>query len=105
MAKASFSAYFLGKNVLETGEKVYFLTKKKSTTKFGLFCSFPFSLFASKWLQFAAFAFQKGKKVGRKRGLRHIYIYIYMRHICRTPQLVGSFEALRFIEAEEKKEK
>ena len=27
----------------------------------------------------------------------HTYIYI-----CRTPQLVGNFEALRFIEAEEK---
>ena len=26
-----------------------------------------------------------------------------MGHICRTPQLVGSFEALRFIEAEEKR--
>ena len=25
--------------------------------------------------------------------------------ICRTPQLVGSFEALRFIEAEEKKKR
>ena len=28
------------------------------------------------------------------------YIYIY---ICRTPQLVGNFEALGFIEAEEKR--
>ena len=26
-----------------------------------------------------------------------------MGHICRTPQLVGNFEALRFIEAEEKR--
>ena len=30
-------------------------------------------------------------------------MYIYICHICRTPQLVGSFEALRFIEAEEKR--
>ena len=29
-----------------------------------------------------------------------MYVYIY---ICRTPQLVGSFEALRLIEAEEKR--
>ena len=69
MAKASFSAYVLGKNLLKTGEKVYFSTKK-SATNFGRpFCSFPFPFFASKWLKYAVFAFQKPKKVGRKRGL------------------------------------
>ena len=30
---------------------------------------------------------------------------LQIRYFRRTPQLVGSFEALRFIEAEEKKEK
>ena len=34
MAKASFSAYVLGKNLLKTGENVYFWAKK-STTNFG----------------------------------------------------------------------
>ena len=65
MAKASFSAYVLGKNVLKTGGKVYFSTKE-TTTNFGRpFCSFPFPCFASKWLKYAVFAFQKAKKVGR----------------------------------------
>ena len=78
MAKASFSAYVLVKNVLKIEEKVHFSTKK-STTNFGLpFCFFPFPFFASKWLKYAVFAFKKPKKVGRKRGLRlYIYIYIY----------------------------
>ena len=71
VAKASFSAYLLGKISLETGGKVHFSTKK-STTKFGRpFCSFPFPIFALKWLKVAVFAIQEGKKVGRKRGLRH----------------------------------
>ena len=70
MAKASFSAYVLVNNLLKTGEKVHFSTKK-STTNFGLpFCFFPFPFFASKWLKYAVFAFQKAKNVGRKRGLR-----------------------------------
>ena len=74
MAKASFSAYVLVKNLLKTGEKVHFSTKK-STTNFGLpFCFFLFPFFASKWLKYAVFALQKAKNVGRKRGLRHIYI-------------------------------
>ena len=78
MAKASFSAYVLVKVLLKTGEKVHFPTKK-STTDFGLpFCFFPFPFFASKWLKYVVFALQKDKKVGRKRGLRHIYTYIYM---------------------------
>ena len=78
MAKASFSAYVLVKILLKTGEKVHFSTKK-STTNFGLpFSFFPFPFFASKWLKYAVFAFQKAKNVGRKRGLRHIYIYIYI---------------------------
>ena len=38
----------------------------------------------------------------------YIYVYIYI-YVCapysRTPQLVGNFEALRLIEAEEKEEK
>ena len=74
MAKASFSAYVLVKSLLKTGEKVQFSTKK-STTNFGHpFCFFPFPFFASKWLKYAVFAFQKGKNVGRKRGLRHNYV-------------------------------
>ena len=68
MAKASFSAYVLGKHLLKTGEKVQFSTKK-NTTNFGLpFCFFPSPFFASKWLKYAVFAFQKAKNVGRKRG-------------------------------------
>ena len=75
MAKASFSAYVLVKNLLKTWEKVHFSTKK-STTNSGLpFCFFPFAFFfASKWLKYAVFALQKAKNVGRKRGLRHKYI-------------------------------
>ena len=62
MAKASFSGYVLGKNVLKIGGKVYFSTKK-STTNFGRrFCSFPFPFFASKWLKYAVVAFQKPKR-------------------------------------------
>ena len=61
MAKASFSAYLLGKNLLETGEKVHFSTKK-STTNFGRpFCSFPFPFFALKWLKYVVFAVQSQK--------------------------------------------
>ena len=72
------SAYLLGKNLLKIGERVHFSTKKKSTTNFArLFLFFSLSPFASKWLKCAVFAFQKGREVGRKRGLRHIYIYIY----------------------------
>ena len=73
MAKASFSAYVLSNVLLKSGEKVHFSTKK-STTNFGRpFCSFPFPLFASKWLKYAVFAFQKPETVGRKRGLRQLY--------------------------------
>ena len=47
MAKASFSAYVLGKILLRTQEKAHFSTKK-STTNFGrAFRSFPFPRFAS----------------------------------------------------------
>ena len=58
-------------------------------------------------LYFVVFAVKlvKNKKrqiCGGKRPHNHIYIYIYI-YACRTPQLVGSFEALRFIEAEEKR--
>ena len=75
MAKASFSAYVLGIMLLKPGEKVHFSTKK-SATNFGLpFCFFPFTFFASKWLKYTVFALQKAKKVGRKWGLRHIYVY------------------------------
>ena len=72
MAKASFAAYVLGKNVFQTGGKVYFSTKKKHDQFWSFFLFLPFSIFASKWLKYAVFAFQKGKMVGRKRGLRHI---------------------------------
>ena len=55
-AKASFSAYVLGKNWLKIGESVHF--SKKSTTNFGRpFRSFPFPFFATKWLKYAVFAF------------------------------------------------
>ena len=37
----------------------------------------------------------------KKKKKKYIYIYVYIYN-SRTPQLVGSFEALRFIEAEEK---
>ena len=71
MAKASFSAYLLGKILLKTGEKVHFSTQK-STTNFGRpFFSVPCPFLASKSLKYAVFAFQKAKKVRRKRGLRH----------------------------------
>ena len=62
LAKASFSAYVLGNNLLKAGEKVYFSTKK-STTNFGRpFCSFPFPFLASKWQKYAVFAFQKPRR-------------------------------------------
>ena len=38
----------------------------------------------------------------QKRPEACVYIYIYI-YACRTPQLVGNFEALRSIEAEEKR--
>ena len=83
MAKASFSAYVLGKHLLKTGEEVYFLGKK-STTNFGRpFCSFPFPFLASKWLKYAVFALQKAKKV---------YIYIWQR--ARLPPQILAFLAL-----------
>ena len=76
MANASFSAYLLGKKMLETQEKVHFSTQK-STTKFGrVFVPSFFPSFASKWLKIAVFASQNGKNVGRKRGLRHIFIFL-----------------------------
>ena len=57
VAKASFSAYVSGKNVLKIGEKCNFSTKT-STTDFGrAFCSIPFPFFASEWLKYAVFAF------------------------------------------------
>ena len=52
---------------------------KKSTTNFGhVFLPSIFRSFASKWPNPYVFAFQKGKNVGRKRGLIYIYIYIYI---------------------------
>ena len=44
-AKASFSAYVLGKNVLKTGEKVHFSTKEKHDQFWSSFLFLPFSLF------------------------------------------------------------
>ena len=75
MAKASFSAYVLGNFLLKTGEKVHFSTKKHDRF-WSSFLFLPFSFFSSKGLTYVVFAFQKAKKVGRKRGLRHIYIYV-----------------------------
>ena len=81
-AKASFSAYVLVKKLLG---KVCTSRPKKSTTNFGLpFCFFPFPCFASKWLKYAVFALQKAKNVGRKRGLRHLYI-LALRHVLGPP--------------------
>ena len=37
------------------------------------------------------------------KPVTHGFFQINQKYICRTPQLVGSFEALRFIEAEEKR--
>ena len=70
MAKASFSAYLLGKSLPKTGEKVHFLTKKTRPILVVLFVPSLLPSLASKWLKYAVFAFQEGKKVGRKRGLR-----------------------------------
>ena len=68
-AKASSSAYSLGKMLLKTGENAFF--DQKSTTIFSLFLIFLFlfrslSVYASKWLKYAVFAFQKCKK-GRQK--------------------------------------
>ena len=66
IAKASFSAYLLGKHLPKTWEKGHLLTQK-STTNFGRpFCSFPFPFLASKWLKYAVLAFQSAKRVGRE---------------------------------------
>ena len=64
MAKASFSAYVLGKILLKTGGKVHFFDQKKHDQFWSSFCFFPFPFFASKWLKYAVFAFQKAQKVG-----------------------------------------
>ena len=91
MAKPSFSAYVLGKKLLETGEKLHFLTEK-STTNFGRpFCSFPFPLFASKMAKICCFCLSKRQK-GRQKTRPppyiyiyihiHVYIYIYFLYVC-----------------------
>ena len=73
MAKASFSAYLLGNFLLKAGEKSTLFDQKKHDQLWSSFLFLPFSLFLpSKWPKCAVFTFQKqkGKKVGRKRGLR-----------------------------------
>ena len=78
MAKASFSAYVLGKNLLKTGEKVHLLEGRKSTTNSGrAFSSFPFPFLGSKWLKYAVFLPFKAKK-SRQKTRPPIYIYIYI---------------------------
>ena len=73
MAKASFSAYVLGKNVLKTGGKVDFSTKKARPILVGFFVP-SLSPFCIKMAKICCFLpFKSQKKVGRKRGLRHIY--------------------------------
>ena len=91
-AKASFSAYVLVKCLLKIGEKVHFSTKK-STTNSGLpFCFFPFPFFASKWLKYAVFAFQKPKRRQKTRpppcvNLRRIVLIRAKRVFVRYPPL------------------
>ena len=59
---------FRKKFALNWGKTALF--DQKSMTNFGRpFCSFPFLFLASKWQKYAVHAFQKGKQVGRKRGL------------------------------------
>ena len=67
MAKASFSAYVLSNILRKTGENVHF-SDQKNTTNFGRpFWTFPFPFFASKWLKYAAFAFQNQKSRQKMR--------------------------------------
>ena len=84
MAKASFSAYVLGQNVLKTGEKVHFSTKKNHDQFWSSFLFLPFSLFCLRMAKICCFCLQKAKNVGRKRGLSHVYIYIYI-YMALTP--------------------
>ena len=66
---------------LNSGKSAFFSPKKHGQI-WSCFCSFLFPFFFLKTAPKAVFAFQKGKKVGRKRGLRlSIYIYIYMHAV------------------------
>ena len=73
VAKASFSAYVLLKKRLKLGKNCTFRPKKHDQF-WSSFLFLPFSLFSSKWLKYAVFAFQKAQKVGRKRGLRQFRV-------------------------------
>ena len=84
MAKASFSAYLFGKKIASNwGKSAHFSTPpppKKSTTNFGRPFSpslFPFFCL-KKWPKLCCFAFQNCKKVGRKRGLCQIYLFLFL---------------------------
>ena len=55
---------------LKLGENVLFDKKKHDRFWSSLLIPSLFPLFASKWLKYTAFAFQKPEKVGRKQGLR-----------------------------------
>ena len=73
MAKALFSAYVLGKRVLKTWGRVHFSTNQSTTNLGRPFCSFTFPFLGLKMAKICCFSFQKARKVGRKRGLLHIF--------------------------------
>ena len=82
LAKASFSAYVLVNNLLKTGERVHFSTKK-CTTNFGRpFCFFPFPYFCFKMAKICCFCLAKAKNVGRKRGLRPGFHLVFLEKKC-----------------------
>ena len=77
LAKASFFAYLLVKNLLKTWEKVHFLTEKKHDQFWSSFLFLPYPFLASKWLKSAVVLFLPCKspksRQKKKRGLRHVF--------------------------------
>ena len=60
VAKTSFSAYVLGKNVLKTGGKVHFQKARPILVVLLVPSLFPF--LHSKWLKYAVFVSQRQKR-------------------------------------------
>ena len=84
MAKASFSAHVFGKNA-KIGEIAFFRPKKPDRFWSSLLF-LHFSPFCLKMAKIWSFCLSKRQKVGRKRGLCHIYIYIYAVKLLTGPR-------------------
>ena len=98
LAKASFSAYLLGKILLKTGENVHFSTKKKHDQSWSSFLFLPFSLYCLKMAEiirnmlFLLRKGQRGRQTTRPPPIpckQTSHIQHFQSHICylRHPHL------------------